>query len=435
MIFLIRMATALCLIGWCNFVYAEDYYWTSGYHVGTKFPSAQAACQAIKNDFTNADSVTAVLTAPSNAKCRLVTNGNIYDGIEVIRAGSGCTLPSVLNPSTGSCEAPEPDECEAKKDQSTTFTKSGRAPDSYAIVLPQGLLGPNQSACFSSCVVSTADQKCKVNKAGQYTCQGVAYYTGQKCTTGPEVDFTDSPKEPEPETITKDKPCQYIEQADGTLRCDSEKSTEKEGQHCGEVNGVKKCVDTKPTKNGIDIKTEVKTETKPDGSTTTTKTDTATHTTCSGINSCTSTTTTTTTTTEKDANGKTNSISGTCTGAACPDKNTNPDGDGDGFGDCATGDCSESGGGPLGSPELEEVSGFGESTDDFVNRVGASPIFTAIDGISLNGSGSCSMSSATTSIGKISADSFCDNSHWLDPLYYIFLAIHALAAVRVFLSA
>ncbi len=435
MIFLIRMATALFLIGWCNFVYAEDYYWTSGYHVGTKFPSAQAACQAIKNDFTNADSVTAVLYSPSNAKCRLVTNGNVYDGIEVIRAGSGCTLPSVLNPSTGSCEAPEPDECEAKKDQSTTFTKSGRAPDSYATVLPQGSLGPNQSACFSSCVVSTADQKCKVNTDGQYTCQGVAYYTGQKCTTGPVVDFTDSPKPPEPEVTTKDKPCQYIEQSDGTLRCDSEKSTEKEGQHCGTVNGVKKCFDTKPTKDGIDIKTEVKTETKPDGSTTTTKTDTATKTTCSGINSCKSTTTTTTTTTEKDPNGKTNSITGSCTGEACPDKNTNPDGDGDGFGDCTGTDCGDSSGGSFETPEFEEVGTISDTTSAFIDRIGDSPILSTVSSIGLNGQGSCSMGSTSTSIGTISASSVCDNSHWLDPLYFIFLAIHAVAAVRVFLSA
>lgn len=335
------------------------------------------------------------------------------------------------------CEAsePEPDECEAKKDQSTTFTKSGTAPDSYAVVLPGGTLGQETSACFSGCVVSTSDQKCVVNPVGNYTCQGKAYYTGQKCTTGADVDYTDSPKEPEPETITKDKPCQYIEQADGTLRCDSEKSTEKEGQSCGTVNGVKKCYDTKPTKDGVEIETEVKTETKPDGTSTTTKTDTATKTTCSGINSCTSTTTTTTTTIEKDADGKTNSISGVCTGEACPDKNTNPDGDGDGFGDCVGGDCTGTAGGPLGSPELEEVAGFGETTTGFAERIAASPIIAAIDGIGLNGGGSCTMSSGTTIIGTIDASSFCDNSNWLDPLYYVFLAIHALVAVRVFLSA
>jgi len=332
------------------------------------------------------------------------------------------------------CEPPE-NECESKNGDSITFTKSGTAPDSYAVVLPGGTLGQDTSACFSSCVVSTSDQKCVVNPVGNYTCQGKAYYTGQTCTTGAELDYTDSPKEPEPETITKDKPCQYIEQADGTLRCDSEKSTEKQGQSCGTVNGVKKCYDTKPTKDGVEIETEVKTETEPDGTSTTTKTDTATKTTCSGINSCTSTTTTTTTTIEKDADGKTNSISGVCTGEACPDKNTNPDGDGDGFGDCVGGDCTGTVGGPLGSPELEEVAGFGETTTGFAERIAASPIIAAIDGIGLNGGGSCTMSSGTTIIGTIDASSFCDNSNWLDPLYYVFLAIHALVAVRVFLSA
>lgn len=439
--FYIRLIMALCLMFWGHFAFAAYIFkveGSSGFVQSGPFSSFSALKAANSSQWLYGpgnDQYFARMTCNRNASSNNISGCPFNSYFFYVSRVGTCEAPNVTNPETGECEAPLPDECEAKNGESTTFTKSGTAPDSYAVVLPGGTLGQDTSACFSGCVVSTSDQKCKVNGIGNYTCQGKAYYTGQKCTTGPEVDYTDSPKEPEPETITKDKPCQYIEQADGTLRCDSEKSTEKEGQSCGTVNGVKKCYDTKPTKNGIDIKTEVKTETKPDGSTTTTKKDTATKTTCSGINSCTSTTTTTTTTTDKDANGKVNSVSGICTGAACPDKNTNPDGDGDGFGDCVGGDCSSTGGGPVGSPELEEVPGFAETTSTFTGRIAAAPIMTAINGIRLNGSGSCSMTGTTTMIGSVDASAFCDNSSWLDSLYYVFLAIHALAAVRVFLSA
>lgn len=413
--------------------FSADYYWTYEFN-GPRYSSPTEACKA-KLGTTPFHSIGPLNAVAFMCYYKRASDGYIGQSGGVDRSGDSCPADTVYNAQNGECEAPEPDECEEKAGESTTFTKSGTAPDAYAVVLPGGTLGQETSACFSGCVVSTSDQKCVVNPVGNYTCQGKAYYTGQKCTTGAEVDYTDSPKEPEPETITKDKPCQYIEQADGTLRCDSEKSTVKEGQSCGTVNGVKKCYDTKPTKDGVEIETEVKTETKPDGSSTTTKTDTATKTTCSGINSCTSTTTTTTTTIEKDADGKTNSISGVCTGEACPDKNTNPDGDGDGFGDCTGEDCGEGSGGSFNTPEFEEVGTIAETTSAFIARVDASPLLSTVSSIGLSGQGSCSMGSTTTSIGTISASSICDNSHWLDPLYFIFLAIHALAAVRVFLSA
>ncbi|WP_339083289.1 hypothetical protein [Pseudomonas sp. TMP9] len=431
-----RFLISFCFLFFTSsFAYASDYYWQRAN--GSVYDNPTAACQAWEathitlggnNRFTGL-----IWYSPDFVGCQI--NNSTGRSETIRRYGTSCPTDSTYNTETGECESPKPNECEAKSGESTTFTKSGTAPDAYAVVLPSGQLGQEQSACFSSCVVSTTEQKCTVNGIGNYTCRGKAYYTGQKCTTGPEVDYTDSPKEPEPETITKDKPCQYIEQADGTLRCDSEKSTEKEGQSCGTVNGVKKCFDTKPTKDAVNIETDVKTETKPDGSSTITKTDTATKTTCSGINSCSSITTKTTTKTEKDADGNTTSISGTCTGSSCPDKNTNPDGDGDGFGDCTDGNCSSGAGGPLETPELEEVPGFSETTSTFTGRIAAAPIMTAIKGIRLNGGGSCSMSGTTTIIGSVSASAFCDNSSWLDPLYFVFLAIHALAAVRVFLSA
>lgn len=437
--FFIRLVFSLTLISFSQLAISVDYYWT--YQAGSSnagpYTSALQACEAN----TSPTQLAKKGTSGDQFYCQYLNSYGNWQSTSnryVFRSGTTCFPDTTYNPGTGECEAPPPDECEAKNGQSLPFTKNGLGTDSYCTFIP-GLSACSQSACFSGCAVDTFDQKCTFKTSGKYTCVGSAIFTGQECSTsgqGTEIESdTDNTPRPDPKTENKDEPCNYSTNPDGSQTCTSEKSTEKEGQSCGTINGVKKCYDTNPTKDGIEIETEVKTETKPDGTSTTTKTDTATKTTCSGVNSCTSTTTTTTTTIEKDADGKTNSISGVCTGEACPDKNTNPDGDGDGFGDCVGGDCTGTAGGPLGSPELEEVAGFGETTTGFAERIAASPIIAAIDGIGLNGGGSCTMSSGTTIIGTIDASSFCDNSNWLDPLYYVFLAIHALVAVRVFLSA
>lgn len=368
--------------------------------------------------------------------------------LTVFRSGDSCSGSLTYNSSTGTCECPigtveqngqcvEDNPCQLKSGQSQSFTKAGTSGDGYGTV-SGGFVAGVQSACFTGCAVSTVDQKCTGRVTGAYTCRGTAYYTGQSCaSTGISTEVQENTSAlplPTPQTINDEKPCVYSQ--DGASQvCQSSVNNEKEGQFCGEVNGVKTCVDSKPTKNGIVIDTKVDTETKPDGSKVITKTDTATKTVCKGANDCTTTSTTTTTTTNIDGNGNTTGVTGSCTGEACPDKNTNPDGDGDGFGDCTGDNCGEGAGGNFETPEFEEVATIAETTAAFMDRVDSSPILSTVSSIGLNGQGSCSMGSTTTSIGTISASSICENSHWLDPLYFIFLAIHALAAVRVFLSA
>jgi hypothetical protein len=273
---------------------------------------------------------------------------------------------------------------------------------------------------------------------GAYTCRGVAYFTGQSCeTSGTGTEVTeagsDTP-EPEPQIITEEQPCEYAEQADGTLACNSEKSVEKEGQSCGTVNGVRKCVDAAPSKNGIDIRTEVTTEPLADGGTKTTKKDVATVTKCTGINQCTTTTTTNTTTTTTDANGKVIQLGGSCTGPACPDANTNPDGNGDGFGDCVV----SSGAGCDGEyPELEEGDSFGDATEKFMDRVEASPLVSAVSELQFAAGGSCSFASFTAPIiGTHSFQSMCTwAADWMAPIRAIMLAVWALVAIRTLMEA
>ncbi|HSX90711.1 MAG TPA: hypothetical protein VLG17_22270, partial [Pseudomonas sp.] len=322
---------------------------------------------------------------------------------------------------------------------SSPFSKSGSGGDGY-YSFSGGYGAPAQAGCFGGCTASTVDQKCTGNiKTGTYKCRGTMYYTGAQCTTSPapDVDETTDTSRPEPESYNDQTPCNYTAGPTGSLVCTSSSSEGKEGQNCGTVNGVQTCIDTKPTHNGIEISTKVETTTNPDGSTTTTKTDTANSTKCTGFGQCTTSSGTTTTTTTKNGSGETTSVTGSCTGALCPDKNTNPDGDGDGFGDCVGDDCGDGGGGSVEAPELEEQPSYGDSLQAYFDDIQGAPIVAAVTAISLPAGGSCPTYSATIEyIGNVSTSTACDlASNLLAPLHYLFLAIWAFVAVRTTMTA
>src|SRR5690606_24937212 len=116
----------------------------------------------------------------------------------------------------------------------------------------------------------------------------------------------------------------------------------------------------------------------------------------------------------------------------CP-SDGNPDRDGDGIGDCTGGDCGEGGG----APGLDDgVPGFGEALGDFWERAGNAPIASALNGIRLQGAGTCSFPSVTVQyLGTLNFDVICEQSGWLDVLYGLMLAVWSLAAVRLFFTA
>ena len=434
----------LCLALFVSPSFAADYYWQiSAFNsVGTG-SSPVAACQdwvSARGSSGSPTNYSRIVKSTDTAYfCYHKPTGLTNDFVAgtVNRYGDSCPSDHTFNstdPAQPTClppPEPEPDLCADKAGSSFNFSKSNSQADNY-VTVNNGFGIPNTEACYGGCAASTTDQKCAIQTSGAYRCAGTAYYTGSKCTTAPDVDFSDFQDRPQPETTSDETPCQYIEGPDGVLRCDSEFTTQKEGQYCGEVNGVKTCVDSKPTKNGVNIKTEVKTETKPDGSSTTTKTDTATHTKCTGANQCTSTTTTTKTVIEKDANGKTNSVKGTCTGPACPDKNTNPDGDGDGFGDCITGDCAaEEGGSGEGWYESKDDT-YASVLGDFRDRVAALPVVTGITSfLTFNPSGSCPGETINAWIFTIQLDQWCGNQIPWNFIAAIILGVAAIMSFRI----
>lgn len=416
--------------------FAVDFYWQHGSGNGSyKGPTPIAACQ----NWTPSSTVRVVKESDTYYYCERLSDGKWVAAGYVYLRGDGCTLPKKWSTETMSCEVPQSDVCAAKAGTPTPFSKSGTAPDGY-MSLSGGMAASKQSGCFSGCLASTADQKCKTSTSGPYLCRGTAWFTGETCASDSAgVDPSTTPDYPAPEVKTEDKPCNYTTNADGTQSCTSTKSTEQEGQVCGTVSatGQRICVDKKPTKNGVDIATNVETKTNADGTKETTKTDTATTTKCDGVKSCTSSSTTIKTTIKTDANGKTTSATGSCTGANCPDKNTNPDGNGDGFGDCVSGDCGEGGGGDGGLSEFDDVDDYGTTLEKFYDKVTSSPLATSVKSLSIPSGGSCTSRSYDLGYAGVQdASFFCTFlPELLVPLRIVFLAVWAWVAIRLFMTA
>lgn len=400
--------------------HATPFYWAAhgpnGVSVNANAgPTPEDACRFLSSSrpegyvFRSANRVSS-----TRFNCYETTPGDMENYIGyTVRNGSECLPDYTYNDSTGVCEAPPEDECLLKNGQSQSFTKAGTSGDGYGTV-SGGFVAGVQSACFGGCAVSTVDQKCVGRVSGAYTCRGTAYYSGQSCaTTGISTEIQENTSQlplPTPQTINDEKPCVYSQDGASQI-CQSSVNNEKEGQFCGEVNGVKTCVDFKPTKNGIVIDTKVDTETKPDGSKVVTKTDTATKTVCKGANDCTSTTTKTTTTTNIDANGNTTGVSGSCTGEGCPDKNTNPDGDGDGFGDCTGSDCGEEEGGGSNDWYTPGEDTYASVIEDFSSTVSGLPVVAGVDNfLTFTPSGACPVYNADVWVFSVRLDQWCTES-------------------------
>lgn len=315
--------------------------------------------------------------------------------------------------------------------------------------------GPSQFIDNAQCVMTSntaaADCVSRVNSdgLGSYRCKVTGSYSGDYnpngtnkpdgyCSSGDCVEPPVKPPipKPEPSEITDSKPCIYTSGAGGSQSCTSSNLLQKEGtSNCGTVGGVWKCLEKKPTSKGIVIDTKLKTETRPDGSSTTTKTDTAVSTTCKGIGECSSSTTTTTSTTSKNASGVVTGATGSCTGAACPDKNTNPDGDGDGFGDCTGDNCGDEGGvGPT-TPEFEDVPTYLQSVETFYGRVSDSPVGTAAHGLRAPSGGQCYAPSVETYLGTFTLDGHCQlMGEQISLIKLIAKTLWALAAFWIFIG-
>lgn len=419
---------------------AATYYWqvnqSGTYYRGS---SPHQVCTDAGTNYYG-DNFTYGATKVSDTYYKCTQDGTVFNN--AFRYGDSCPTGATYNNVTGACDCPsgnsvnpetnacEPDNpCADKAGEEFPFSKNGNGPDDYMGFSSDGKTSfPMQSGCFNNCVADTTDQKCNARVSGLYLCKGTAIYTGAQCgseTPPLPVSPTEDPELPPPSSFSDTDNCEYVTQPDGSLSCSSSNSNENEG-HTDTTNPNN---NTPPEKEQTDIDTTVKTNANGDGTTTTTKTDTATYTKCTGVNSCTSTTTTNVTNTTKDGSGNTTSVSGTCTGAQCPDKNGNPDGDGDGFGDCVGENCAIDGAGGDWYEPTEET--FGTVLGGFVNRVKASPIGQAGDNFfTFNATGSCPVWDVSAWVFTIRIDQHCTTDIPWELIRAVVLACAAFVAFR-----
>lgn len=486
----IRFLFAAALLLLSSVAHSADYYYQASGILG-QFSSAQAACDAYAVSRTQAGNGRygrIVTTSSTTWRCTVYTSsGSPFNETTVTRLGDSCPPGSTYN-SVGRCDFPNGEVCGPKdvtglpqiknasgqcvsfvladkasqcnyaknsvREASTTvqFDSNG-VPSGPPTVDVKGCVavpvGPSpyknckqdapRKACFNGVCVELQSTAAKCNVAVQFT--GAAG-DGQFGFTGNPDDGTgpcDPDKDCTPNTppINTDRqPCTYVTDAEGRQVCTSfdYKGTPGESSQCGQVNGQMTCISKKPpSSNGTQIDTKVETKSNPDGTTTTTKTDIRTDVNCTGPNACQSITTKTTNVTVKDSAGNVKSSDTKCQGAKCSSGIGKGDGTGTGNGDCIV-DC-EGQDGQVSAPQLGDVATYAQSIQAFQSAISGSPIMSAISSIAVTGSGSCNMSSANTAIGTISLDYICTHSNWLDGLYFVFLAVWGLAAVRVLLSA
>lgn len=477
-------------------VSASEYSW--GWASDFRYPSPKAACDAWASMQSFYPGATGVLQARTETYwlCTLRDSiGQLVQEVNITRSGDSCPaghtlnttdpalpvcippqepngevcgaknehtgLPKIRN-SAGECVdfpyADKPSQCkyaETRVREVTTtvqFDSNGvpSGPPSVdvagCVAVPVGAnpyknckqSAPRKS-CFNGICVEMQSTAAQCSVAVQFTGEagdGDFGFTGDPADGAvpcdPDTDCTPAT----PPVETDRQPCTYVTDAEGRQSCTSfdYKGVPGETSQCGEVNGKMECIAKKPpASNGTQIDTKVDTKSNPDGTTTTTKTDIRTDVICSGPNSCQSVTTKTTNVTIKDGNGNTTSSETKCEGAKCSSGIGKGDGTGTGDGDCIV-DC-EGDDGQVSAPELGDVATYAQSIQAFQSAIEGSPIMSAVSAIAVTGSGSCNMGSTNTAIGTISLDYICTHSNWLDDLYFVFLAVWGLAAVRVLLSA
>jgi hypothetical protein len=338
---------------------------------------------------------------------------------------------------TQSCPpAPPPDDpCAAGQGQPTSFKKtysSAAAYDSAPIY---------ETTSQGGCGVTVGSMQCGTSPTGEFACWGTGTYTGATVDPVEVGGVDDNPTNespPEPlNTSTSGPTCTPPTTTGSTTSysCVTESSaSEFAGSSCamGTYNGTTGMICTKPAyvPESID-KTrtdEVVATSNPDGSTTTTTTSTTDTTFCSGGN-CKDESTTTTTTTTTGPDGEVLSKEETCTGPDCeqpedPEKERKPS--------------------PFKTPEVgdifatdtEDTPSYSDTMNNFQQRVEGSPIVSSLGGLTVPSVSSASFGSVSLFGGSISFDAGIQSaSNILGPLRYLFLAIWAWAAIRLFMSA
>jgi hypothetical protein len=364
----------------------------------------------------------------------LTSNVNCQYGNTGLFCNTSCNSPSYMQ--AGQCVTPPPNPCAAKSGQATKWTSeysSKSAYDSNPI---------RETASQGGCGVAVGSMQCATSGlTGKFGCWGTGVYSGQEQapTVGGVANCAEPCQPPEPTTSDSSQSCTAPQVNNGTTSytCNTESSaSEFAGSNCavGTVNGVTALHCTRPdyvpeaeTNTRTD---EVSETTNADGSKTTTTTSTTNNTYCQA-GACTTTTTTTTTTSGTDAEGNPTGQQTTCTGDDCEEPEDPEEGEFPGSREMP--DTAEA------FPEIDpdgDTPDYGASSQAFFERLQSAPIVSALTSLTVPSGGSCNIGSAQLFGGSVSFNHFCDMApQVLSGLRYLFLAIWAWAAIRLFFTA
>ncbi|WXL26858.1 hypothetical protein WG219_05110 [Ectopseudomonas mendocina] len=267
----LRLLLALTLLGWGQFGFAVDYYWT---HTGssTRFSSASAACTSLASrqfqpnaSVRFAGSFTPVGGTTTSLYCNIeicysggTTCGSPtpeyvvpYNGnaLSVSRSGDSCPAGATYDASKGECVAPEPPkDCSSHNGKFIVAGVSGRAAGNLYTT-------PSVVSIDGARYITAPDgnTRCKPNFDGSGTALcAVRYYGDGTCLPEGEASESDlsegSYVEVEADTNGEDKCFNFggseLCLSPDNAGCDIYKGTPwcyKTGDNCGEVNGSFVC--------------------------------------------------------------------------------------------------------------------------------------------------------------------------------------------------
>lgn len=341
-----------------------------------------------------------------------------------------CPDGQAFNATTNTCPPPIVNPCAVKTGTTSNFKKTYASFDDYQ-TLPENVSQGGCSLTIGSMTCGTSGD------TGEFTCIGTGTYTGAELAPVEDGSITQTeeptlPPTPPPLATTSDQQCSST--GANTVTCVTESSsTEYASAQCsvGSTGGATGLVCVKPDyvpeHAGKEQTVTTTTTQNPDGSTTTGTTTTTNNTHCTA-GACTTTTTTTTGTKTTDANGNVTGESETCTGPNCekPEDETEP-------GKLPASFKPEA---FTVDTDLDEQESFTASTQAFYNRIAQAPLVSALNNIEVPSGGACNIGSANLFGGSISFNHFCEIApNILSGLTYLFLAIWAWAAIRLFFTA
>ncbi|NQD80928.1 hypothetical protein HP436_12150, partial [Pseudomonas sp. CrR14] len=184
----LRLLLALTLMGWGQFVFAEDYYWSLINNTSQPYPSAIAACEGIGRSYgASSTAFNYVSFELAHSGFQGTTTFRCYwrrthkadntpassHQFNVVRYGNACPTGATYNTTTGGCESP-PVNCQPLTGQRFSF---------FANVPNGGSSLPGEYICSQGCRAAWSGE-CGTNNDGVSACWGLATYNGSVCQTG-----------------------------------------------------------------------------------------------------------------------------------------------------------------------------------------------------------------------------------------------------------